>query len=63
MAEKPGDGRRPPHATSRAEIEKRRRAESIARAEFGRFYWNERLECELRESLCEAMERKRKSKT
>ena len=63
MAEKPGDGllsEKIPR--SEAETRKRRRAENIARAEFGRFYWNGRLECELRQSLSEATKRKRKSK-
>ncbi len=62
MAEKPGNGNRSRDSRSDSENRKRRRAENIARAEFGRFYWNDRLECELRQSLSAAAKRKRKSK-
>lgn len=57
-----GKGRQPRDSSTTdkdREAAKRRFAEAIARAEFGRFYWGERSEAALRQ----AMERRRKPKS
>ncbi len=47
--------------SSQAEwLRRRKYAEGIARAEFGRHYWNERLDQELREALERRPPRQRK---